>query len=117
MSILIPTEAQEGSTLVAYLRVKKLKFTHVANETGGTPEARRRAIRVKQQGVSRGFPDYLIIVNGRLIAIELKRKKFSATSQQQVEWVAALNAANVETRICKGAEEAIKFIEEVKRRK
>lgn len=110
LSNIIPTESQEGSTLVAYLRIKGYKFTHIANETGSSPESMRRAIRVKRQGVNRGFPDYLIIVNSRLIGIELKRLKGSKTTTEQLEWISALNDAGVPTKICKGASEAIDFI-------
>lgn len=111
----VPLEAEEGKTLVAYLCIRGYKFTHIPNETGHSPEARRRAIRMKQQGTSKGFPDYVVIVGNRTIAIELKRQRGSAISTEQREWVAALSAAGVETRICKGAGESIAFIEEVKR--
>lgn len=109
----IPTEAQEGSNFVAYLRYKRLAFTHIANETGHTPEAFRRAIRVKQQGVSKGFVDYLVIVNNRLIGIELKRLKGSQTSPEQLEWIERLNACGVESRVCKGCDGAIAFVESI----
>lgn len=110
LTTITPTEAQEGSTLVAYLRVKNYRFTHIANETGSSPEAKRRAIRVKQQGVSRGFPDYLVITNAGLVAIELKRLRGSKLSPEQNEWVDALNAAGVPAKVCRGAQEAIDFI-------
>ena len=112
---MIPTEAQEGSALVAHLRIKGYKFTHIANETGGSPEAKRRAIRVKQQGVSRGFPDYLVITKAGLVAIELKRIKGSKVSPEQVEWVDALNETGIPAKICKGANMAINFIEQTER--
>ena len=112
---MIPTEAQEARTLVAYLRVRGYRFTHIANETGIGKNARFQGIRNKQQGTSKGFPDYLIIVNNRLVAIELKRTKGSVTSKEQKEWIEALNNCGIEATICKGAEEAIKYIEGVKR--
>lgn len=108
-----PTEAQEGATLVAYLRVKDFRFTHIANETGGTPEALRRAIQVKRQGVSKGFPDYLIIKNKQLIAIELKRVKGSVVKPEQREWLVALSICGVNCAICFGSAEAIEFIESI----
>lgn len=111
MPSLVPTEAQEARTLVAYLRVHGYKFTHIGNETGSSPEARRRAIRMKQQGTSPGFPDYVIIVNGRLIAIELKRVKGSRVSPEQGEWLDALTQAGVPAYVAKGAEHAIQIIE------
>lgn len=108
-----PTEAQEGAALVAYLRIRGHMFTHIPNETGGSPEARRRAIRMKQQGTSKGFPDYLIITKAGLVAVELKRVKGSKVSPEQIAWVKALGDCGVTARICKGAEEAIAFINEV----
>lgn len=107
-----PTEAQEGELLVAYLRVKGYRFTHIANETGGSLEARRRAVRMKRQGVSRGFPDYLIIVNDQLIAIELKRQKGSSTSPEQRAWLEALNQAGLPAKVCRGFEDARAFVEQ-----
>lgn len=112
MILPLPTEKQEALTLVAYLRVKGLKFTHIGNETGHTPEAKRRAISLKQQGTSRGFPDYCIIVGRSLVFIELKRQKGSATSLEQHAWIDTLNEVpNIEAVIAKGADAAIEFIE------
>ncbi len=108
-----PLEADEGKALVAYLRMKGLVFHHSPNETGSSPEARRRAIRMKQQGTSAGYPDYTIIVNGSLIFIELKRQFGSATSPEQHAWLASLNeVSNVQAFIAKGADEAIKIVEQ-----
>lgn len=108
----IPLESEEARTLVHYLQLKGYKFQHSPNETGSSPESRRRAIRMKQQGTSPGFPDYIIIVNNKLIAIELKRIKGSRTSPEQLEWILALNMAGIPSTIAKGAGEAIEFIEE-----
>lgn len=107
----VPTEAQEGEQLVAYLRLKGYKFTHIGNETGSSPEARRRAIRLKRQGTSPGFPDYFILVDGQAIAIELKRQRGSRTSPEQKAWIAALNDAGVPAKVCKGFLDAKAFVE------
>ena len=64
-------------------------------------------------GVSAGVPDLFVIVGGRLIGIEMKRKKGSVTSEYQKQWIAQLNSVGIETRVCKGCDEAISFIEEV----
>ena len=109
--MIVPTEAQEGSTLVAYLRIKNYKFTHIPNETGGSPEAIRRAIRMKQQGTSKGFPDYLVITTAGLVAIELKRTKGSKTTTEQTDWLKALIEADIPAIVARGAEDAIKFLE------
>lgn len=111
-----PTEAEEGRRLVAYLRVKGYKFSHIANETGSGRGARFQGIRNKQQGTSKGFPDYCIITkNNNLIFIELKRLKRSVVSPEQIDWLQALEKTGAFASICKGANEAIKFIESVEK--
>lgn len=110
---IVPTEAQEGRILVAYLRLRGYRFTHIANETGGGAGARFQGIRNKQQGTSKGFPDYLVIKHNKLIAIELKRIKGSKTTPEQTAWLAALKECGVVVGLCKGAKEAIDLIEGV----
>lgn len=107
----VPTEFHEGLSLVAYLRIKGYKFTHIPNETGGSPEAKRRAVRMKQQGTSKGFPDYVVIVKSKLLFIELKRKKGSRVSPEQKEWLEALSKTGAHCIIAHGASEAIEYIE------
>lgn len=108
-----PLEAEEAKTFVAWLRLKGYKFMHIPSETGHSPEARRRAIRMKQQGTSPGFPDYLIIKDNRVLVIELKRQKGSVVSPEQREWLAAFAGANIPSFITRGAEEAIAAVESV----
>ena len=112
---MIPLESDEARTLTAYLRISPnvLRFHHSPNETGHSPEARRRAIRVKREGASKGFPDYLIwLKTGRMVAVELKRQKGSAVSKEQREWIEFLQSMGTPAAICKGAQAAIEFIQE-----
>lgn len=110
-----PTEAQEAATLVAYLQIKGYKFHHSPNETGHTPEAKRRAIRMKREGTSKGFPDYIILLDRCIVAIELKRRKGSVTTKEQIDWIDAFKARGVYATIAKGADSAIQFIETVEK--
>jgi len=48
----------------------------------------------------------------RLDVIEMKRKKGGKLSPEQKAWLEILNAAGVESVVCKGFDEAKKFIEE-----
>lgn len=107
---IIPTEAAEHRLLVAYLRLRNFTFTHVANETGTSNKW--IGVRNKQNGVSPGFPDFLIVVNNRLIAIELKRQRKAWPTAEQIAWLAVLNACGIDSRVCKGFEIAKNFIEE-----
>lgn len=107
------TEAQEAEILVAWLRVHRIAFTHIPNETGGSPEAKRRAIRMKRQGTSKGFADYIIALPGTgLLFIELKRVRGSVTSLEQKAWIETLNQCpGSQAFIAKGADVAIKIVE------
>lgn len=107
---IVPTEAQEQKVVIQYLELRGHKFTAIPNETGHSQEHYRRAIRMKQSGVRKGFPDLVAIIDGNFIAIEMKRVKGSTTSKEQKEWIEALQNAGVEARICKGNKEAIDFI-------
>lgn len=109
----VPLEQQEAETLAAYLRTHKIKFTHIPNETGSDQHARARAMRMKRAGVSKGFPDYLVFANNHRIAIELKRKKGSRTSPEQLEWLRELANYGFNAAVCHGANEAIEFIESI----
>jgi hypothetical protein len=108
------TEQQESELLATYLRIKGYKFTHIPNETGSDPAAKRRAIRMKRAGTSKGFPDYLIFANGKSIAIELKsRRKGAKATPEQKEWLLTLSEYGFESAICHGSSEAIEFIDSV----
>lgn len=113
MSVPCLKESEEASILVAWLRIHNIKFHHSPNETGHTPEAKRRAIRMKREGTSKGYPDYTILVGGHIIFIELKRLRGSTTSPEQHAWVQALNEIdNCQAFIVKGGDAAVKLIEQ-----
>lgn len=66
-------------------------------------------------GLRGGLPDLTIIINNKLIFIELKRLKGSTTSDEQIAWIEALQKCeNVFAKICYGADDAISFIEKIK---
>lgn len=107
----MPSEAEEADVLVAWLRIHNYKFHHSPNETGSSPEMRRRAVRMKRAGTSPGFPDYTIIAGGHLIFIELKSKKGYLSAEQKA-WIAAFNKVdNVQAFVARGADEAIAIVE------
>jgi hypothetical protein len=43
----------------------------------------------------------------------MKRLKGGTVSPVQKDWIAKLNAAGIDARVCKGSKEAIDFIESV----
>lgn len=107
-----PLESDEAKVFVAWLRVHGLLFYHAPSETGSSPEARRRAVRMKQQGTVRGYPDYCIVLPYvGLVFVELKRQYGSSTSPEQKAWIAALNSCpGTQAEICRGADQAIQFV-------
>lgn len=110
---MIPTEYEEQVTLVKYLEIKGYKHTAIPNSTYTTSWNQKR--RNRATGLNAGLPDMVVIVKNKLIWIELKRIKGGVLSQAQKEWIAALEQAGQRVRVCKGANMAINFIEQVER--
>lgn len=120
---LIPKEEDEQIAFVSWCRYNNVICHHCANEIGGSSRALKiRAIKAKKMGTSKGFPDLLVFVPikgvnhkvdaWQMLAIEIKRKKYSSTSKEQKEWLKVLEMAGIPSRVCKGAEEAVAFVRE-----
>ena len=110
---LIPTEFEEQVALVQYLRLKGYKHTAIPNSTYTKSWNQKR--KNTASGLNAGLPDMVVIVEDNLIWIELKRVKGGRLSEYQKDWIAALERAGQTVRVCKGADEAIKFIQEIER--
>ena len=127
MKKIVPLETDEQIAFVQWLRLRGFKFFHCPNEMGGQSRSLKvRAVQMKRMGVSKGVPDLFVFipvtgVNGRIdayqmLAIEMKRaQKGSNVSAEQKEWLKTLNLAGVPSKVCKGAEEAVKFVEGLER--
>lgn len=102
------TELEECIILADYCRYNNLPFCHINNEV--YTKSWKQKNKIATMGSAKGFPDYLIIVNNQLIAIEMKRIKNSKVSPAQEYWLKLLNNANVPAKVCYGAKEAIEFI-------
>jgi len=107
----IQWEQQECEVFADYLRLKNIKFAHIANESGmrlPMGVIRKRA----RMGYGKGVPDYLIVVKNNLLFIEMKREKGGVVSPEQKEWIEILNRINgVTAMVCRGAMEAINTVE------
>lgn len=119
---LTPLEKAEAETLMEYMQTRKLMFTHVKNEIGqgdrreladGTVIRNFQAMRDYQLGVSKGFPDFVIVLPYvGLLIIELKRLQGNNATPEQQAWIDALNTIpGVQAACCKGAAAAIELIE------
>ena len=110
------SEEQEQSAFVCWLRLKRILFTSVPNES-------KRSVvygaMLKRTGMSKGVPDLLIFTRSRKltdaghlgIAIEMKSMK-GKLRKEQAEWLENLGLAGWETKVCYGCKEAIDFLTE-----
>jgi hypothetical protein len=109
-----PTEDFEQTLLVHWLEVKGYKFTAIPNSTYTT--SIKQKMKNKRTGLRPGFPDMVVIVNKKIICIEMKRTRGGTLTPEQKIWIEALNYAGVPTRVCKGFEEAKAFVTEIANR-
>jgi ribosomal protein L39E len=105
----IPTENDEAKALATMLRYKGYLFSHIVNESQTKQWGAIQ--RAKAMGKNPGVPDYIVIKGNELIFVELKRTRGGRVSPEQLVWIGALKQIKkVRAAICRGADEAIKFI-------
>lgn len=112
----VPTEDQDCMTLVQWMELKGLRFSHIPQETF----TRNWGIKIKnkKKGVRKGVPDYIIVHAQKILFIEMKRSALknqpSSVKQEQQEWIAELNTVpSVTAVVCFGFDEAIATITRV----
>ena len=109
-----PPEEAEQVALVQWLRLHKIAFAHVPNEGKHKVQYRAKQARL---GVQPGVPDVLIFDQPPSCpknvgtAIELKRRKGGRVSENQTEWLEKLKNRGWAVAVCRGATEAIEFLE------
>ena len=111
---IIPLEIDEQATFVEYLKIKRLLFSAITQDTYTTSWSQKR--RNKMLGVEKGLPDLIIFIPKKniLLFIEMKRQNSSPsqTKQSQKDWLEALNqVSGVLAVVCRGAQEAIDLVE------
>ena len=122
----IPLEEEETKAFHEWLQIQNIPHTHIPNEIGGSTSAMKaRAVKMKKMGTSKGFPDLLVFIpvfgaTGhtdcyQMCAIEMKRRKGSTTSKEQLAWLDILQASGAMCAVCKGADEAIAFVEAIRK--
>lgn len=112
----VPTESNEQQTLFAWARAMSGRHPelamlyHIPNE--GKRNARAGA-RLKAEGLRAGVPDICLPVprNGHHgLYIELKRRRNSRITQEQMRWIGDLAAQGYVAAVCRGCDEAISLI-------
>lgn len=109
MAEIVPTEEVEQRNFVHWLNLKGYKYTAIPNSTFTKSWSQKR--KNHDAGLRAGFPDMVVIANNTFMCVELKRVKGGTTSTLQKEWHDALRLAGIPVAVCKGALEAIKFVE------
>lgn len=113
MKNLTPTEHLEQVTLITWYRRTYKNELLVAIPNGGKRHI-KTALSMKQEGVSKGFPDlFLPVPNGKShgLFIEMKRQKGGVVSKEQRAWLEYLNSVGYQAVVCKGFLEAKEIIE------
>ena len=120
---IVLTEYEECKIFVQWLKIHNIPHSHCANESqSGGKNAVIRGAKLKAIGQSKGVFDYDVYVPiygitneidcYQLIKIEMKRKKGGTVSPEQKNWLKIYKLAGIPSKICKGADEAIKFVKE-----
>lgn len=113
MQNLTPTEHLEQVTLISWYRRNYKNELLVAIPNGGKRHI-KTALAMKQEGVSKGFPDLFLPVpncNSHGLFIEMKRQKGGTVSKEQGAWLEYLNSAGYQAVVCKGFLEAKEVVE------
>lgn len=107
----IPLEKDEQKRLCKWL--KENKIGHFATGLGVKLGLDVKYVAsLKSQGHYSGIPDLVVLLgNGKICFVELKRQKGGVVSEEQKKWIDYLNNNGYPAKVCKGCDEAIKFIE------
>lgn len=106
----IPLEKDEQKRLCKWL--KENKIGHFATGIGVKLGLDVKYVAsLKSQGHYSGIPDLVVLLgNGKMCFVELKRQKGGVVSEEQKKWIDYLNNNGYPAKVCKGADEAIEFI-------
>ena len=127
---IVPSEDNECMALVNYLKLRGLKFSHLAQSTaavsyvGGVRKPNWKTIKRNQAlGVTKGIPDYMILIeregsilsgpkNNLLLFIEMKKSKGGKVSPEQADWINGLNKVyGIVAMVCQGFDQAKEAID------
>lgn len=108
----IPLEKDEQKRLCKWL--KENKIGHFATGLGVKLGLDVKYVAsLKSQGHYSGIPDLVILLgNGKVCFVELKRQKGGVVSEEQKKWIKYLQSLDYPARVCYGADEAIEWIKE-----
>ena len=113
---LLPKEGEEQAALMSWAQMQSWRWPelsllfHIPN---GGARSKSEAARFKAEGVKAGVPDlFLPVPRGEWhgLFIELKRQAGGRLSDEQKEWIPALQAQGYRVEVCKGWEAAAELL-------
>lgn len=107
----VPSEYVEQIRFVDWCEAKGYRLTSIPNNT--YTKSWMQKAKNKRMGLRPGFPDLVIIAEGRFMCVEMKRPDGGVVSKYQRQWIAALQAAGIPVAVCAGTENAIAFVQSV----
>ncbi|WP_407457178.1 hypothetical protein [Fibrobacter sp.] len=116
-----PLEDDECIVFSDWLKLNNIPHCHVANESrSSSKSAMIRGAKLKRMGQSKGVWDYEVFIpikgiDGKVdcyeqVKIEMKRRKGGTVSPEQKVWGEIYELAGIPCKVCKGADEAIRFV-------
>lgn len=113
---LLPKEGEEQAALMSWARMQSWRWPELAllfHIPNGGARSKSEAARFKAEGVKAGVPDlFLPVPRGEWhgLFIELKRQAGGRLSDEQKEWIPALQAQGYRVEVCKGWEAAAELL-------
>ncbi len=109
-----PSAADEGDEFAIQVRLRnRIRMVAPAVRLVATPNGAKRtqwaAMRAKQEGMSKGFPDLLAIWPGGIAFIEMKSRTGSL-SPEQIDWLNWLHRAGFPCGAFRSVESAVAFL-------
>lgn len=112
----VPLESNEQQTLFEWAKRMEGRWPelrmlyHIPNEG---KRSQRTGARMKAEGMKCGVPDICLpVARGEHhgLYIELKRRRNSKVTKEQLDWIADLVAQGYVAAVCRGCDEAISLI-------
>ena len=110
------TESLEQRAFVKWCRMKKIAVISVPNGFFSHTKDKKfygQITKLKAEGMSKGFPDLVVMLKGKVIFIEMKNITGGKTSQEQKDWIGTLIGLDHIAVVCNGCDEAINVVEAI----
>lgn len=109
----VPLEKEEQKEFCKWL--KSQKIGHFANGLGVKLDFDIKYLQsLRSQGHYKGLPDLTILLgNGKVAYIEMKRQKGGVVTEEQKKWIEYLKDNGYPVSVCRGCNDAISFVNEV----